>query len=48
MLLRDPAFRSLKQLLEVHRDDEVQTMSRMMRSIQPSTPRPARRRRRNR
>lgn len=48
MLLRDPAFRNLKQLLEVHRENATQKMSLMMRSIQPSRARPLRRRVRNR
>ena len=32
ILLRDPSFRGLKQLLEDHREDENRTMSLMMRS----------------
>jgi hypothetical protein len=46
-LLRDPAFRSLKQLLEVHRENESQEMNRMMRLVQPKATTP-RRRTRNR
>jgi hypothetical protein len=48
MLLRDPAFRNLKQLLEVHRESEAQKMSLMLRSVKPSSTPPAKRRRRNR
>lgn len=40
-LLRDPAFRSLQQLLEVHREDEKQDLLRM---VQPKTRRNSKKR----
>jgi hypothetical protein len=46
-LLQDPAFRSLKALLEVHREDESQEMLRMMRAV-PRAKQPARKRPPNR
>jgi hypothetical protein len=48
VLLRDPSFRGLKELLEVHREDETRRMSLMMRSNRVAPARRARSRKRNR
>ena len=47
-LLRDPAFRTLKQLLEVHREDEKKEMNRMMLLVQPKAKSVTRQRNRHR